>query len=146
MRSDKPEAFENEKVKAFVHDIALHIAAFNPMFLDQTKPSSSWIQEQKDIFQKQVELDEKMKSKPDKVIQGILAGKLKKLMSEISLLDQGFVKEEKTPVAQAMADNRQRGRVQARDRRLCLRKGRRSLKDHSGGGAWNPLRSSAKRK
>ncbi|MGA2544995.1 MAG: translation elongation factor Ts [Rectinemataceae bacterium] len=103
MRSDKPEAFENEKVKAFVHDIALHIAAFNPMFLDQTKPSSSWIQEQKDIFQKQVELDEKMKGKPDKVIQGILAGKLKKLMSEISLLDQGFVKEEKTPVAQAMA-------------------------------------------
>jgi elongation factor Ts len=103
MQSDKPEAFENEKVKAFVHDIALHIAAFNPMFLDQTKPSSSWIQEQKDIFQKQVELDEKMKSKPDKVIQGILAGKLKKLMSEISLLDQGFVKEEKTPVAQAMA-------------------------------------------
>jgi elongation factor Ts len=103
MRSDKPEAFENEKVKAFVHDIALHIAAFNPMFLDQTKPSPSWIQEQKDIFQKQVELDEKMKGKPDKVIQGILAGKLKKMMSEISLLDQGFVKEEKTPVVQAMA-------------------------------------------
>jgi len=103
MRSDKPEAFEDEKVKAFAHDIALHIAAFNPMFLDQSKPSPSWIQEQKDIFQKQVELDEKMKSKPEKVIQGVLVGKLKKLMSEISLLDQGFVKEEKTPVAQAMA-------------------------------------------
>ncbi len=103
MRSDKPEAFGDEKVKAFTHDIALHIAAFNPMFLDQSKPSPAWIQEQKDIFQKQVELDEKMKSKPEKVIQGVLVGKLKKLMSEISLLDQGFVKEEKTPVAQAMA-------------------------------------------
>ena len=103
MRSDKPEAFGDEKVKAFVHDIALHIAAFNPMFLDQTKPSAAWIQEQKDVFQKQVELDEKMKGKPDKVIQGILTGKLKKLMSEISLLDQGFVKEEKTPVTQFMA-------------------------------------------
>jgi elongation factor Ts len=102
-RSDKPEAFENAKVKAFVHDIALHIAAFNPMFLDQTKPSPAWIQEQKEIFQKQVELDEKMKGKPEKVIEGILAGKLKKLMSEISLLDQGFVKEEKTPVGQALA-------------------------------------------
>jgi elongation factor Ts len=102
-RSDKAEAFSNDKVKTFVHDIALHIAAFNPMFLDQTKPSAAWIQEQKEIFVKQVELDEKMKGKPDKVIQGILAGKLKKLMSEISLLDQGFVKEEKTPVAQAMA-------------------------------------------
>jgi elongation factor Ts len=102
-RSDKAEAFANETVKAFVHDVALHIAAFNPMFLDQTKPSPAWIQEQKDIFQKQVELDEKLKDKPDKVIQGILAGKLKKLMSEISLLDQGFVKEEKTPVSQALA-------------------------------------------
>jgi elongation factor Ts len=103
MKSDKAEAFQNEKVKAFVHDVALHIAAFNPMFLDQTKPSPAWIQEQKEIFQKQVELDEKMKGKPEKVIQGILAGKLKKLMSEISLVDQGFVKEEKTPVAAAMA-------------------------------------------
>jgi elongation factor Ts len=102
-KSDKAEAFANEAVKAFVHDTALHIAAFNPMFLDQTKPSPAWIQEQKEIFAKQVELDEKMKGKPDKVIQGVLAGKLKKLMSEISLLDQGFVKEEKTPVAQAMA-------------------------------------------
>jgi elongation factor Ts len=102
-RSDKPEAFSNDKVKAFVHDMALHIAAFNPMFLDQSKPSPEWIKEQQEIFQKQVELDEKMKGKPEKVIQGILAGKLKKLMSEICLLDQGFVKEEKTPVAQAMA-------------------------------------------
>jgi elongation factor Ts len=102
-KSDKPEAFQNDSVKAFVHDIALHIAAFNPMFLDQSKPSPAWIQEQKEIFAKQVELDEKMKGKPDKVIQGILAGKLKKLMSEICLLDQGFVKEEKTPVSQAMA-------------------------------------------
>ncbi len=103
LRSDKAEAFANDAVKAFAHDIALHIAAFNPMFLDQTKPSPAWIQEQKDIFAKQVELDEKMKGKPEKVIQGVLTGKLKKLMSEISLLDQGFVKEEKTPVAQAMA-------------------------------------------
>jgi len=102
-RADKPEAFKNEKVAAFVHDIALHIAAFNPMFLDETKPSAAWIEEQKDIFQKQVELDEKMKGKPEKVIQGILAGKLKKLMAEVCLLDQGFVKEEKTPVAAAMA-------------------------------------------
>ena len=102
-KADRAEAFENEAVKGFVHDIALHIAAFNPMFLDQTKPSKAWIEEQKEIFEKQVELDEKMKGKPEKVIQGILAGKLKKLMSEVSLLDQGFVKEEKTPVAQALA-------------------------------------------
>jgi elongation factor Ts len=102
-RSDKADAFSNENVRAFVHDIALHIAAFNPLFLDKSKPSPAWIKEQEEIFQKQVELDEKLKGKPEKVIQGILAGKLKKLMAEICLLDQGFVKEEKVPVAQAMA-------------------------------------------
>jgi len=102
-RADKAGAFEDEKVQAFIHDIALHIAAFNPMFLDETKPSPAWIQEQKEIFQKQVELDEKMKGKPEKIIQGILIGKLKKLMAEVCLVDQGFVKEEKTPVAVAMA-------------------------------------------
>lgn len=102
-RADKPEAFKNEKVVSFIHDIALHIAAFNPMFLDQSKPDPSWIKEQEEIFQKQVELDEKMKGKPANVIQGILKGKLKKLISELCLLDQGFVKDEKVTVAATMA-------------------------------------------
>jgi elongation factor Ts len=102
-RSDSPAAFANDKVKAFVHDVALHIAAFNPMFLDDTKPDAAWVQEQKEVFQKQIELDEKMKGKPEKVIQGAAVGKLKKLMAEICLMNQGFVKDEKTPVAQAMA-------------------------------------------
>ena len=102
-RSDKAEAFANDQVKAFVHDVALHIAAFNPMFLDETKPAPAWIEEQKEIFAKQIELDEKMKGKPDKVIQGAAAGKLKKLLAETCLLNQGFVKEEKTPVGQAIA-------------------------------------------
>ena len=102
-RSDKSEAFADDKVKAFVHDVALHIAAFNPMFLDDTKPSATWIQEQKEVFAKQIELDEKMKGKPEKVILGAAAGKLKKLLAETCLLNQGFVKEEKTPVGQALA-------------------------------------------
>jgi elongation factor Ts len=103
MRADKPEAFGNEKVTVFVHDIALHIAAFNPIFLDQSKPEAAWIKEQEEIFKKQVELDEKMKEKPAKVIEGILKGKLKKLMTELCLLDQGFVKDEKFSVTTAMA-------------------------------------------
>lgn len=44
-----------------------------------------------------------MKGKPANVIQGILKGKLNKLMADICLVDQGFVKEEKVPVGQMMA-------------------------------------------
>ena len=95
-------AFADDRVKSFIHDVALHIAAFNPMFLDQTQPDASWVKEQQEIFAKQVELDEKLKAKPAKVIEGILAGKLKKLMSDVCLLDQPFVKDEKMSVATAL--------------------------------------------
>jgi len=96
-------AFADDRVKSFIHDVTLHIAAFNPMFLDQTQPDASWVKEQQEIFAKQVELDEKLKAKPAKVIEGILAGKLKKLMAEVCLLDQPFVKDEKMSVATALA-------------------------------------------
>jgi len=43
-----------------------------------------------------------MKNKPAKVIEGILAGKLKKLLSDVCLVDQGFVRDEKISVATAM--------------------------------------------
>jgi len=102
-RSDKAEAFSNPTVTRFVHDVALHIAAFSPMFLDQTKPDPAWVREQEEIFAKQVELDEKLKTKPQNVIEGVLKGKLKKLMAEVCLLDQGFVKDEKQSVGAFMA-------------------------------------------
>jgi elongation factor Ts len=102
-RANNPKAFENEKITAFIHDIALHVAAFNPMFLDESKVSTDWIAEQKEIFQKQLELDEKLKSKPEKVLEGILSGKLKKLLAEVCLLNQGFVRDEKSSVAAVLA-------------------------------------------
>lgn len=102
-KATSASAFTNDKVKAFVHDVALHVAAFNPMFLDESVPETSWVKEQQEIFAKQVELDEKMKKKPPKVIEGILTGKLRKLMAEVCLMDQGFVKDEKMSVAVALS-------------------------------------------
>lgn len=101
--ADKPEVFKDEAVSGFIHDLALHVAAFRPLFVDQSRISTDWIKEQEDIFKKQVEGDEKMAGKPEKVIEGILAGKLKKLMSEICLVDQGFVKDEKQTVKTVLA-------------------------------------------
>lgn len=103
VKSDKPEAFKTPAVIEFVHDLALHVAAFRPMFVDQSRIGQDWVKEQEEIFKKQVEGDEKMAGKPAKVVEGILAGKLKKLMSEICLVDQGFVKDEKQPVKAVLA-------------------------------------------
>lgn len=103
VKSDKPEVFKDPAVTDFVHELALHVAAFRPMFVDQSRISADWVKDQEDIFKKQVEGDEKMAGKPAKVVEGILAGKLKKLMSEICLLDQGFVKDEKQTVKAVLA-------------------------------------------
>jgi len=102
--ADKKEALGDERVKTFAFDIALHIAAFNPMALDRAKISAEHISEQEDIFRKQIEGDEKMKGKPANVVENILKGKVNKYLADICLLDQGFVKDEKQTVARVLAD------------------------------------------
>lgn len=100
--SDK--AVTDERVKTFAFDLALHIAAFNPMALDRSKIDAAHIAEQEAIYRKQMEADEKMKGKPANVIDNILKGKVNKYLSDICLVDQGFVKDEKVSVAKAIED------------------------------------------
>ncbi|MDR0512498.1 MAG: translation elongation factor Ts [Treponema sp.] len=104
LSSDKAEALTNEEVKAFAFSIALHVAAFNPMALDQSKVDQGWLKEQEGIFRKQMEQDENMQGKPANVLENILKGKVSKFLKEICLMDQGYVKDEKMTVAAAVAD------------------------------------------
>ena len=100
--TDKPEIFKDDEVKAFVFSLALHIAAFNPYALDKSKIDPAYIKDQEEIFRKQMEQDEKLKGKPANVLEGILKGKINKHLSEICLLEQGYVKDEKLSVAKAI--------------------------------------------
>jgi len=102
--SDKPEIFKDEEVKAFVFTLALHIAAFNPTAIDRSKIDQAWLKEQEGIFKIQMDKDEKLVGKPEKVLEGILQGKVNKFLSEICLMEQGYVKEEKITVAKAIED------------------------------------------
>jgi len=102
--SDKADTFANEEAKAFAFNIALHVAAFNPLYLDQSKVDAAWLKEQEGIFRKQMEQDEAMKGKPANVLENILKGKVSKFLKEICLMDQGYVKDEKMTVTQALAD------------------------------------------
>ena len=102
--SDKPEIFNTEDVKSFIFSLALHIAAFNPYALDKSKIDQNYITEQEEIFRKLMERDEKLQGKPANVLEGILKGKLNKHLSEICLLEQGYVKDEKLSVAKAVED------------------------------------------
>lgn len=98
LASDNASIFENADVKQFAFDCALHIAAFNPAYLNADAVPADYVNEQKEIFTTQAN----NLGKPEKVVQGIVQGKIKKHLSEICLSEQGFVKEDKKSVA-AMA-------------------------------------------
>jgi len=102
--ADKDGAFSSEEVKAFAFTFALHVAAYNPYALDQSKIDQGWLKEQEEIFRKQTEQDEKMKGKPANVIDNIVKGKVGKFLKEICLMDQGYVKDDEKTVAQALSD------------------------------------------
>ncbi|MCL2180275.1 MAG: translation elongation factor Ts [Treponema sp.] len=102
--SDKPEIFTNDDVKSFIFSLALHIAAFNPYAINREKVDQDWLKEQEGIFKVQMEKDEKLKGKPENVLAGILKGKVTKYLSEICLMEQGYVKDEKITVAKAIED------------------------------------------
>lgn len=78
----------NEKFTDFVKDVAMHIAASAPEFLDQDSISEEVKAE------KTAEFAEKAKAegKPEKMIEGIVSGMAKKYFAERCLLDQPFIK------------------------------------------------------
>ncbi|MDR3019457.1 MAG: translation elongation factor Ts [Treponema sp.] len=102
--SDNPEIFKTEDVKSFVFSLALHIAAFNPVSIDRSKIDQNWLKEQEEIFKTLMQKDEKLQGKPENVLAGILQGKVNKFLSEICLLEQGYVKDEKLTVAKAIEE------------------------------------------
>jgi elongation factor Ts len=94
------KAKDNPRVKEVMFDCALHAAAFAPLFLSRDKVSPAFLKEQEEIFTKQAE----NLGKPANVVQGIIKGKVAKLLSEICFMDQPFVKDEKRKVSKVLDD------------------------------------------
>ena len=96
--AEKPEVLKHEQVREFTFNCALHVAAFNPMFLSVDQIDKEYLTEQEEIFTKQA----LSLGKPEKIVPGIVKGKLNKHFSEICFLNQGFVKDDKQSVQKAL--------------------------------------------
>lgn len=72
----------------FVRNIAMHIAATNPIAIDRDGISPEILDKEKEIYTTQA----KESGKPEKVIEKIVEGKMKKFFSEVCLLEQQYVK------------------------------------------------------
>ncbi len=77
-------------------DIAMHIAAINPAYVSAGQVDEDIIQKEKDIFTAQA-LDS---GKKPEIVEKMIAGRIKKFLSEITLEGQAFIKDDKMTVAQ----------------------------------------------
>lgn len=76
------------------HDIALHIAAMNPLYLDEAAVPAELVEKEREIYK--AELAES--KKPEEIMAKILDGKVQKYYSDICLLKQAFIKDESMTV------------------------------------------------
>lgn len=74
--------------KAFVHDIALHIAAAAPQYLAPEDVPEEVVTKERELFAEEL----KNEGKPESMIENIVEGKLKKFYQEVCLMQQSFVK------------------------------------------------------
>lgn len=98
---ENAERAASESVRTLAFDLALHAAAYNPVYLNRDAVDPDYLNEQREIFTAQAN---KIGNKPEKVLQGIAQGKLNKHLSQICFEDQGFVKEDKKSVKQVISE------------------------------------------
>jgi elongation factor Ts len=89
---------DDAQFRLIAKDIAMHIAAVNPLALDQSGICAEIIEREKSIAAEQI------KNKPANIVEKIVDGKIKKFFADNCLLEQGFVKDEKVPVQKVLAD------------------------------------------
>ena len=78
-----------DEFQSLVRDIAMHIAASNPSYVQREEASEEELEGERAIYRNQA----LAAGKPEKVVDRIVEGKLNKFYSEVCLYDQPFVKD-----------------------------------------------------
>lgn len=84
----------NDDIKEMAKNIAMQIAALKPVYTSRNEVDADYIEKEKAILMAQIQNDPKESQKPEKVIQGMIQGRINKELKEICLLDQVYVKAE----------------------------------------------------
>jgi elongation factor Ts len=84
----------NDAVREMAKNIAMQAAALKPAYTDRSEVSQDYIAHEKEILLAQIMNDPKESQKPEKVINGMINGRINKELKEICLMDQTYVKAE----------------------------------------------------
>lgn len=89
---------KNEAFQELVKDIAMQIAAMNPKWISKEDVPEEDLAKEREILRVQA-LNE---GKPEKVVEKMVEGRLKKFYSEVCLLEQSFIKDQDKTVSQVI--------------------------------------------
>ena len=81
-------------------NMAMHIAAVSPQFVDETSVPTEFVEKEKGILIAQAEDS----GKPPEIIEKMIQGRLKKFLAEVTLLEQPYVKDEDQTVGELLSN------------------------------------------
>jgi elongation factor Ts len=90
----------NEDFQALVRDLALHIAAANPIYVRREEVPPTVLDSEKEIERTKL----REQKKPEAMIDKILTGKMEKYYETVCLVDQPFVKDDKKKVHEVVTE------------------------------------------
>lgn len=90
----------NKKFQNLAHDLVLHVAAMQPLYVDPEDIPQTTLDEKISQFRVQAQAD----NKPPDIIEKIVEGRLNKFYEEVCLLEQPFVKDDDVKVKELILD------------------------------------------
>ncbi|RJQ44192.1 MAG: translation elongation factor Ts, partial [Gaiellales bacterium] len=90
----------NDDFKAFVHDLAMHVAAAAPRYVRREDVPQAEIDHEMSIYKEQA----KATGKPDNILEKIASGKMDKYFGHVCLMEQSFVKDDSLTIEQLLGE------------------------------------------
>ncbi|MCQ2518514.1 MAG: translation elongation factor Ts [Lachnospiraceae bacterium] len=84
----------DDAAKEALTNVAMQVAALNPKYISDADVDQAYIDHETEIIKAQMEADPKEAAKPENVKQGMIKGRISKLLKDVVLLDQVYVKAE----------------------------------------------------
>lgn len=83
-------------------NIAMHVAAMNPKYVNETEVDQEWLNKEREIIVEQTKAES---NKPAEFLNKIVDGRVNKLLKEVCLVSQPYVKEPSMTVAEYLKSN-----------------------------------------
>lgn len=90
----------NEKFQEFVKNLAMHIAASNPLYLTSEDVPADVVNKEKEIYKEEL-LKE---GKPESIIENILEGKMAKYYEQVCLMNQKYIKDDSKTIEELLQE------------------------------------------